>query len=357
MYQEHQESLINHKKRGVDCMKEEVKKQGCQMKNKKVEDLVETKPSRVIGQRMVVVVDSGKESTKSLQGGKKKQFPTRVARRSDLNQIDSKEAFVVTFEGEAFVVADEVNIRPELDMSKKTLEHKICIYSAIAKLVPNGSVVDLVIGIPVLLFLDQETRLDYENYMSQPSDQDWIELTINGNHHYFKINRVKALPETSGYVFAHYEHYMNDLVGIIDIGGLNINGCIYNQLNPIHKTCFTINRGGHHLRAEIQQRLIQQLNRDIQDFQMKRILEAPKPSEEPIIREVVDSYMALVLKELRTRNWDISVDGIPVVLTGGTSLIVGKYAQRYFPQVTVSKDPIWDNVKGFNAYAEAFLEG
>lgn len=338
-------------------MKEEVKKQENRMKSITVEELVEAKPSKVIGQRMVVIVDSGKDSTKSLQGEQRKQFKTRVARRSDLNQVDSKDAFMVTYDGEAFVVADEVNIRPDLEMSKKTIEHKVCIYSAIAELVPNGSVVDLVVGIPVLLFLDQETRSEYVEFMSQPVDQEWTEITVKGEAHYFKINQVKALPETAGYVFANYEQYADDLVGVIDIGGLNINGCVYSQLNPVHKMCFTINRGGHHLRSEIQQRLIQKLNRDIQDCQMDIILKRPKASEKPIIKEVIDNYLSLVLKEMRTRNWDVSEDGIPIVLTGGTSQLVGKYAEAYFPQLKVSENPIWDNVTGFQIYAEAFLEG
>ena len=209
----------------------------------------------------------------------------------------------------------------------------------------------------MLLFLDQEKRSEYVKFMSQPSHQEWTEIMVGGDLHYFKINQVRALPETAGYPFRHYEKYMDDLVGVIDIGGLNINGCIYSQLSPVHQTCFTINRGGHHLSAEIQQRLIQQLNRDIQGYQMEGIFKRPKPAEEPIIKEVVDGYMKLILNELRTRNWDISQDGIPVILTGGTSYIIGRYVSNYFPQVIVSQDPIWDNVTGFQVYAEAFLEG
>ena len=113
-------------------MKETAKKQEAKMKDI-VSEVREVKPCRVVGERFLVVVDSGKDSTKALRGGTKKQFPTRVARRSDLNQVDSKEAFMVTYEGEAFVVADNKNIKPDMEMSKKTLEHKVCIYSAIAK--------------------------------------------------------------------------------------------------------------------------------------------------------------------------------------------------------------------------------
>lgn len=325
---------------------------------KKMEGSVgKTLKSRKVGRQVLMAVDSGKHSTKLKFGEREELFPTRVAKRSDLTQIDSKHAFVVTFEGETFIVADDVNIQPNLEMSKTTIEHKICIYSAIAKSVENGAVVNLVVGIPVLLYLDQETRLEYEQFMSQPSTQEWTELTLDGEVHYFKINQVKALPETAGYVFGHYEDYYDDVVGIIDLGGLNINGCVYSELSPIHKSSFTINRGGHNLISDIQQALMQKLGRDIQDYQMKGILKKPKASEDPIIREVVDSYMNVILKELRTRNWDISEDGIKIVLTGGTSQIIKNYASAYFPQLIISEEPVWDNVKGFKVYAEAFLEG
>lgn len=313
------------------------------------------KPKKVVGKTMNVAIDPGKNETKAECGEIQIHFKTRVRRHSNLSQVDSKEAFVAILDGEAYVVGDDVNTEPDLDMSKQTIEHKVCVYSAIAKLVPNGSVVNLVVGIPALLFLDQETRLDYENYMGQPLDKEWIEITLDGESHYFKINKVKALPETSGYLFKNYQNYIDGLVGIIDIGGLNINACIYNALNPVHKMCFTINNGGHHLRTDIQQRLIQKLHRDIQNVQMDGILRKPKPSEEPIIKEVVGEYMTRLVKELRRRNWDISEDGIPMVLTGGTSMIVGRYAHEYFPQLTVSQDPIFDNVSGFQVYAAAFL--
>lgn len=313
------------------------------------------KPKREIGKVVEVAVDSGKNSTKLKYTTIRKTFTTRVARQSGLSQVDSKEAFTAIYDGEAYVIGDTVNTDPNLDMTKQTLEHKVCIYSAIAKVVPNGSVVNLVIGIPALLFFDQQKRLDYEQYMSQPKDQEWIEIDINGEAHYFKINRVKSLPESSGYLFSNYVQYLNGLVGIVDIGGLNVNGGVYNKLNPVHKMCFTINNGGHHLWADIRQRLIQKLNRDIQEVQMEGILAKPKPSEEPIIEEVVAEYLERLIKELKRHNWDISEDGLDIILTGGTTKIVGRYAHKYFPRLTVSQDPFFDNVEGFQAYAEAFM--
>lgn len=325
------------------------------MESAKVKEMVTTKPSETVGKILTVTVDSGKDSTKACQGDIKTRFKTRVARRSDLNQVDMKEAFMVTYNGEAFVVGDSVNIQPDLEISKTTIEHKVCIYSAIAQLVPNGSVVNLVIGIPVLLFLDEETRSEYVSFMSQPADQEWTEIVVKGEPHYFKINQVKALPESSGYIFSNYKDCLDDLVGVVDIGGLNINGCVYSRLNPVHQTCFTINKGGHHLRSDIRQKLIQQLRRDIQDYQMDNILGKPKKSEAPIIKEVIGNYINLILTEMRAKNWDISEDGIPVVLTGGTSQIIGKYADEFFPVLTLSQTPVWDNVTGFKIYAEAFM--
>jgi len=278
---------------------------------------------------MIIAVDAGKYMTKALSSERTFGMRTRLSEHGPLLFSD---AYAVEFDGDLYSVGDG---QSDYDVSKTKLIHKLCTYVAIAKLT-NEKEIDLVTGCPVNQFINKDAREEHAEYLKGS-----VQLKINTESFNFIIKSVMVLPETIGVVINNANDFIDTTVGVIDIGGLNTNGAIYERLKPIKSSVFTINQGGMILNAKIRRALNTAFMANYQDYEIPYV--KAEGERKPIIDQVVSEHMANILEECKTYNWNI--DELPIIFTGGGSL-------RF--DVKRSRNPIWDNVKGFMKFKEMY---
>lgn len=303
--------------------------------------------------KVVIGVDSGKHSLKAVRkmaNGeiKKIKFRTKMDDTKE-DKSANKRSYVVTYDGKKNMLG-ELAEKVDYEKNKKKYIHKISAYTAIAKLLePGEKNVVLSIGCPLSIFKNVEERKKYEEYFKSDGE---ISIRIDGEIFNFNIEKVIICPESSGVIFRNHKDYKNRMVGVIDIGGLNTNNCVYNRLNPISSTMFTTNLGSNILTNELKQTLNSTFPlANIQDWQMETIIahgyiKSNKEESTVLIRNFFKKHMENILDECKRKGWDLS--NLDLVFVGGGSILLEKEIINFTPPETyISEDAEWDNAFGF----------
>lgn len=284
---------------------------------------------------MIIAVDAGKHSTKAMNA-ERQAFCMRT-------KIDEHGLILsgdqVEFEGKKYVVGDNAQTE-NFDVSKTHLCHKIATYYAIASLT-HAKEIDLITGCPISQFVNKEKRSAHTAFLKGN-----VRMKINNHPVDFTINTVTVLPESIGVLIENASQYINTIIGVIDIGGLNINAAVYERLNPIKNTVFTVNEGGQIINAKIKRALNTKFLANYQDYEIDYLKANPKTK--PVIDNILNQQMDILLAECKKYNWNIT--DMPIIFTGGGSLKLEK--QIHEINGTISKNPVWDNVQGFLKYKE-----
>ena len=204
--------------------------------------------------KKIVAVDPGKYATKAMTKNDDKIekiiFRTKMDDTREEKSSDSRSC-VVKYKDHHVLIGEGAET-VDYDKTKTKDIHKIATYTAIAQLCNNGDEITLVVGCPLIIFSNVEEREKYKEYMKGEGD---IEIYLNGKKKHFTITKVIAAPESSGIIFKNVNKYKDKLIGVIDIGVLNTNCCIYDRLIPVKSTAFTTNLGANILRNELKQHL------------------------------------------------------------------------------------------------------
>ena len=206
---------------------------------------------------ITIAVDSGKFATKAIRkmnDGTMKSivFRTKMDTTQESKSSD-KRSCVIEYNGEKYLIGESAET-VDYEKSKSKLVHKLCTYAAIAQLL-NGETdaeVFLSIGCPLSIFANVEEREKYKEFFFDKSETTF---KLNGEEKRFHIKNVFVCPESSGIIFKNSKEYKDRLIGVIDIGGLNTNCCVYNKLTPIKSTCVTTNKGANILMNELKQEI------------------------------------------------------------------------------------------------------
>lgn len=298
-----------------------------------------------------VAMDSGKYQNKAIT--KKNGKIERVLFRSQMKPTEESSAkgsknFVVEYGGQKFILGKRAG-QADFEKDKATLIHKISTYTAISQLVDNGDEVELAIGYPIDLFMNVTKRNEMEKYIMDNED---IHIKVDGEEKYFKIKKVKVLPESSGVIFNNFDEYRDKTVAVFDWGGLNINGCIFQDGDYIDETYFTLNKGANILWNELKNALNEKYGTNIQDYQRQDILEDgyiknDKESSKEFIKNFIANFIKIeIMKEATKKQWDFNTLK-HIVFAGGSSLEFKKYINYVFEDAKVSENAIWENVEGF----------
>lgn len=295
----------------------------------------------------MLYADCGKDALKSLFDAKNLYIKNRVY----VGDEAPSGCYLVKYDGISYVVGDTANASPNYDTSKAIIEHKILCYLAMALMVPNHSHVHLVTGMPVQLWADRETRLRSIEYYKSEDTNGKVNITVDGIESTYSIDNVTILAESSGYVYSRADRYENALVGVLDIGGLNTNGAIYDGLNIIKSSTFSINYGASILRTEVKDAIRSKLGHNIQDYMIEHLMKKPTPEMVPVIREVKLNFMRKIIIEMKAHNWELNL--LDICATGGGSNLMHEVIREVFPEVSISSDSLWDNVRGWKTLMEA----
>ncbi|MDF2879577.1 MAG: hypothetical protein K0R54_134 [Clostridiaceae bacterium] len=300
--------------------------------------------------KRAVAIDSGKFATKAItkdSAGNIVQLYFRT-KMDDTNEklTTSKESYVVEFQGKRVLIGKQAEAI-DYDKDKTKILHKIAIFTAISQLVDDGDTVKIAVGCPMDLFNNFDERQSFSNFLTEDKK---VNLIVNNKPFSFTLEEAKIFPESSGIILRKFDYYKDRLIGVVDIGGLNVNACVYDRGDILKNTCFTLNRGGNVLLNDLRLHLNQEFKSNLQEWQMETVIKdgfiRKNPEEsKKVISKFLQDYVDEIMKEAKKRNWDI--DNMDFIFIGGSSLLLNEEIKIAVPHAEISKNAIWDNVEGF----------
>lgn len=316
----------------------------------------------------LVAVDSGKSDTKvcALLNGNgsvvKRSFPTRVI---DRNNRDCLEAinntggtgFIVEYDGKVYAVGDIANSDDSLTSnqnSKNDQIHKITTLTAIACSVNNDDNVCAAIGCPIEIYPNKENR---ERYLNNILPSGRVDIKINGVEKRFIIVKKMVIPEAMGILYTNPVLFKDKLVGIIDIGGLNVNTAVVNDLKLLADKCFTNKLGRRSIENELRKYVediyessFSAAEIDIyirQGYVTDSIDPVKEKKSGEFISGVLDEHFVSILKDCSRHEWNLR--NMDLVFVGGGSIIFKDRIRLAFPKAIIAEDANYANVEGFLA--------
>lgn len=189
-----------------------------------------------------IVVDSGKSITKGIthidHQFQKVHFRTKVQDIQNFGVDISPNNYLVEYEGKGYLIGDMVSEgKANVNLSKTSLEHRLSTYLAIVLFLEKAGVestgipiVNLGVNTPTTVYKNLQLKEGYRQYLL--NDHHPIALRVNGKAMMFKIQELLAIPEGMGSVFTRLNDFRNQRVMVWDIGSLNVNIAVYENLVP-----------------------------------------------------------------------------------------------------------------------------
>ncbi len=308
-----------------------------------------------------ISVDSGKYQTKAAMMTspgviKHISFKTQMSECTERILNDNNNTYGIVYDNNQYLLGDQARIQ-SFDRSKQSILHKISTYTAIASMMKeagsNGDYINLAIGCPLSICINKNARKYYKDYIAPTGKK--VSIRVNDDDYFFTIIKSVVYPESSGVIYLNKERYKNDLVGVIDIGGLNANCCIYDNLVPKagSDAMFTLEMGGNILASNIMTKLESEFETEIGTILYEKVMrdgyikKSPKESAERITR-LKKEHVIDILTECKRHKW--STDNMDIVFTGGTAKLLKDEIKEVFPTAILDHlddEAAFKNADGF----------
>lgn len=211
--------------------------------------------------------------------------------------------------------------------------HRLTTYYALSKLTHGTEEFNLTVSLPMLHY--KGGKEEFKNYIQGDGT---IKTRLENKEKKFQINAVTVFMQGAGALYANNPTELKrGIVGVLDIGGLTAQGCVFENLKPIGETMFQVDAGMIILNNKIKTRLLRDHKVNVQDYEIPYL-----DLYQDTIKEVTQEHFQGIRLEMQKKNW--SLDTIPIMCTGGGSLQMG--AAGFFRKGFLSNDPVNDNVKG-----------
>ncbi len=313
-----------------------------------------------------ISVDSGKADTKvctKLNGDGSvvnRSFPTRVKEIPERESLESLtgmsgSGFIVSYDGKIYAVGDIANSDDSITSnqnSKNDNIHKITTLTAIAGSVNNDDLVNVVIGCPIEVYMNKANR---EKYLDNILPSGRIDITINGINKHFMIKKKMVLPESTGILYAYPGVFVGKLAGIIDIGGLNINAALVDDLKLMPESSFTEKLGRRFAENEIRRYAndtyessfsVTEINNYIkQGYITDNVDPDMEKKSGEFIDSVLDDHLIKIVKACKKHGWNLR--NMELVFIGGGSILLKDKISQVFPKAHIVEDAAFTNAQGF----------
>ena len=277
-----------------------------------------------------IAIDTGKSTTKIVAECKSNtsrhlSFTSAILEGADCTE--DKTNHILVYEGKTYLVGSQAKSYMEVDNSKNSDLHKICVMTAIALSCDSGDKADVVIGCPLTNYYSTEQRALYKQNML-PLGKHVVE--IDGIKKTIEIIGATVRPESFGAVLYRPSMFYEKTVNVIDIGGLNVNAVSYSDTILNQGTITTIQLGGIALCEEVLHAL-----HKVANAKMASALDSlsAEQVEEHVIRgyhpKIEGSKEAItrarkkivqdIFSTLKKKNFDFTND---FCFIGGTSLLL-----------------------------------
>lgn len=294
---------------------------------------------------IIVAIDNGYYGTKIYCGDKILYLRSKYEKSNDT--YNKKNTHHLVYNDIDFIVGEGAAIS-SMDYDKTSNEmYQIITYTGLS-LLSNylGSLFYLVGSYPLNIY--NENKDKFANYLKGESI---FSTQLNGEHKNFTILDAITFPQGISHAYNNPKLFNNQIRGVLDFGGLTINGVILDDLNVIPGTSFTENLGSIILCNEIKKNLDKRFSQNIQVYEIPSIIKHGlkingnlEPESISIIQYTINDHMIKIKKVMKSNNWN--VDSLELFVTGGSSLDFTSQLRSVFPQAIFSDDPINDGAKG-----------
>lgn len=324
----------------------------------------------------IIIVDPGKNAVKIFAFNtnyeliKRYSFPSKTMKKRTFADIDgsSEDQYKIELDGEKFVIGDGIVNNYNFETTKNNNHHKLCIYTAIANLVkkPNERIY-LILGYPSSDFTNNNQKEKYIDLIKPQSEDELIEMTVNGELKTFTIKDISVFPE--GIAMRPRMNNHGKDVHIVDIGGQNINYREYDSRGNTLSS-FSLDKAGiNHLEEYIKNQLRKFVRADIISVEAINILKAIEDEkieeidgihspENPVLNAysnsaefMEDSVLTFMeqsaLGQLLSKGVNLYQRGKLIIFTGGGSIILKPYLEKLLinnnGNMYFSNTAQWDN--------------
>lgn len=322
--------------------------------------------------KLIIALDPGKYLTKAI--GKnldsKDIEPENVFFRTKMYDLEAGELDVagnsslVSYGDKKVIIGEQGTEDGTDETDKATILHKLASYVAITRYIKpdTENEVYMVLACPLNLVKSAEYKEEYKNYIM--NDGKEVNITVDGLNYKFTIKEITLKAEGSGVIFLNKEKFKGKQYGIIDIGGLNMQFCLYMNgvANPDSR--FTEMNGSNKLIEELRETLERKIKgkilsyEQVEDALKNKVLKLQnKEIEESrqIIKDIVKKYITHdVVKQITRRR--INLDSIQPLVVGGTCEYIKEELKDLVPHIEIQDNSQWAPVEGLFkiAYAKYF---
>lgn len=321
-----------------------------------------------------IAVDSGKGNTKVAIYNPQKDiikqlsFATKIG--EGLFEDDAIEAgtMIVEINGKVYKVGNGAKRGAELTTSKKTEIHKVCTLAGIALCVSDSEEdqVTVAIGMPVEDFKNVEKRQEYKSFIL-PDGSIEVKMKTKSEGEIitkrFQIVYKCVYAESSGVTYLDPVGSKDMMVGVIDLGNLNMNATVWDNFELDDGLSFTDEMGGSALIAGLSQQISSKFSRVNEPYMLKVLVRGaadhdarkliphnPDPAVEKDSLDFIDQYLMDFVMELKrkcdARRW--SLDYMKLAFIGGTAKLLEREIRKVFGEnVAIYDEPEFVNVTGF----------
>lgn len=322
---------------------------------------------------ILIAVDSGKHSTKSLfkfeeQTGKL-IFRTKMQPVNDLGVEINPNSYLVELQGKKYLMGDMVSEnKSDYNLSKNSIVHQLAIYVSIAKLIEKTDImkfglpnVHLAVNLPINMYKSSILKNEYQAMLQ--NNGQVICLKINNIDYCFRIVNLTLFPEAVGSIYTKVSEFRDTKATIIDIGSLNTNYCVFKNLVPQIDSMIVSNSGISILRGKIAESLKSKYGVFIDDDDTDQILKEGclyingiKMIESiEIIERLIESHVSEIFNFARSRN--LTFNNSSLIFVGGGSTLLHDYILKYYPSALIEQNSQLANVNSYLRILEIKYNG
>lgn len=230
--------------------------------------------------------------------------------------------------------------------------HLLCTYYNVLANCDNGDEVVLITLLPMKNYInDDYVKVYKQMFLSSPI----LKGNVNGQNKVVTIRDVVVYMEGASAVNLYDDIFDDRTVGLIDIGGNTINAAVFTDGEIQLDTCHTMPLGTIKLERSVIDILDSELNWSTQPYEIPELLMSDDVKIKKLVDKVCTTFVNNIYNNLLEYNWNLQ--NLRLFATGGGSKLLQKYLEERFDNITFSKEPIFDNVKGLLYIEEMIASG
>lgn len=296
---------------------------------------------------MLAVFDNGKDSCKYEIDGNRYIVPSKVE-----EGIATFGDETLIYKNKSYIIGDEA-VDYDYSFTKNNDHHKIMLYYCLAKHIDDIQTFDLIIGCPLSTYLNKQEQEKY--IQSLRNNGEPIVVVYKNKKKTLIIRSVTIVPESIGGYLNDYSKSKNEIRGVVDIGGLNLNAGIYNMGRPVKDKMLTLNLGIHILLKNIQQAVLREKEQIINLYMCRHLLISEQFSDdslEKIFDTECKKFIKLVKNTLIKNDWEINQ--LSMNFIGGGSIALKKYITEEFNSPHI-EESLFANCEAFKKFGMSKL--